>query len=93
MELSKQKYYKKFLMFYLLNQWLFMIPLIIMATVIISILFFNSIIITLLFCFASLFLISPLKKVHHQKLLKRRENEFMIFIFSLSSLISIGKSF
>jgi len=92
MELGNKKI-KKLTMFYLLNQWIFILPLLIIAIFFISILFFNSIMITMISCLLSLILIKPLKKVNHQKLLKRRENEFMLFIYSLSSLISIGKSF
>lgn len=93
MELNKSKYYKEIIMFYLLNQWMFMLPLIILSIFVISILFFNSILVTIMSCISSFLFINPLKKLHNQKLLKRRENEFMIFIYSLSSLISIGKSF
>lgn len=93
MELGKTIVYKNLIMFYLLNQWMFILPLIILAIIIISVLFFNSIIITILTSLSSFLFIKPLKKIHNQKLLKRRENEFMIFIYSLSSLLSIGKSF
>lgn len=93
MELKKSQYYHQLVMFYLLNQWMFMLPLIILAIVVISFLFFNSIILTLFSVIGSIIMIKPMKKIHNQKLLKRRENEFMIFIYSLSSLLSIGKSF
>jgi len=93
MELTKNKYYHQFFIFYLLNQWMFMFPLVLMAVFFISILFFNSILMTILSSISSIIFIKPLKKLHNQKLLKRRENEFMFFIYSLSSLISIGKSF
>jgi len=93
MELRNTKVYKNLIMFYLLNQWMFILPLIIIAIIIISILFFNSLIITIISSISSFLFIKPLKKLHNQKLLKRRENEFMIFIYSLSSLLSIGKSF
>lgn len=93
MELNRYLHYKKFIMFYLLNQWMFMFPLIIVSIIIISILFFNSFIITVLCSLSSIIVIKPLKKSHNLKLLKRRENEFMLFIYSLSSLLNIGKSF
>jgi tight adherence protein B len=93
MELTKKRYYQQAFMFYLLNQWIFMFPFVLIAVFFISILFFNSISITILSSLSSIVFIKPLKKLQNQKLLKRRENEFMFFIYSLSSLISIGKSF
>lgn len=93
MELVPKKYIEAIIMFYLLNQWIFMFPVVVVITIIISVLFFNSLIITLLSCIISITTIKPLKKFHNKQLLKRRENEFMVFIYSLSSLINIGKSF
>lgn len=93
MELVPKKYIQEVIMFYLLNQWIFMFPMVIIITIIISILFFNSIFVTLTSCVISVITIKPLKKLHNKRLLKRRENEFMVFIYSLSSLINIGKSF
>jgi len=87
MELNKLK------TFILIEQWLFILPIVVIIAFCITFLFFNSILVSSFSSAASFFFVRPLKNSSNQRLLKRRENEFMVFIYSLSSAISVGKSF
>jgi len=87
MELRKMK------MLLRVNLWIIQFPLLVFCIAVIAFLFFNSILVCIITSGLSFLLIKPLKKMHHERLAKEQESEFMVFIYSLSSMLSIGKSF
>lgn len=78
---------------YIRNQWHYLMPLIIIASAFLGYLFFNSFFMSGLISSGCIFLVKPMKKMAARNFLKRSEMEFMLFIYSLSSMLSVGKSF
>ncbi len=78
---------------FLQYRWLIIQILLCFIIFIVSLLFFNSIIISIALSMTALSLKPQIQKFNTSKLNKRRENEFMMFVYSLSSMLSVGKSF
>lgn len=78
---------------FLQYRWLIIQILLCFIIFIVSLLFFNSIIISVALSMTALSLKPQIQKFNTSKLNKRRENEFMMFVYSLSSMLSVGKSF
>lgn len=74
-------------------KWIVLLAGMTVSIFLITFLFFNSYLLSLVLSGITLLLWKKVKIFYLNRLNKKRENEFMVFIYSLSSLLSVGKSF
>lgn len=86
----KKKEIKKLVIMY---SWILYIPVVSILTFCIIYLFFNSLLLSSISAILAMGFKSLIQKIAYQRLQKKREYEFMLFILSLSSILSIGRSF
>jgi len=85
--------FNKFKKFWVVNYWLALLVGLMSAVFLLCLLFYNSLCLSIIISTIPILATKGIKNYSNQQLNSKREQEFMQFVYALSSLISVGKSF